>query len=88
MAQGYEIGPALLMQDNKSGILMMNRGMSISERTRPIGTRFFFVKDRIEAGEVELQYLPTEEMIAYAMTKPLQGELFRKMRALLFNMGY
>ena len=47
MAQGYEIGPALLMQDNKSGILMMNRGMSTSERTRHIGTRFFFKRMRL-----------------------------------------
>jgi hypothetical protein len=64
----------------------MERGASNSERTRHIGTRFFFVKDHINTKEIELHYLPTEQMIADVLTEPLQGALFRKMRALLMNL--
>ena len=83
--QGYVMGPIILKQDNKSTMVLLNKGMSTSERTRHIGIRFFFVKDRIETKEVVLEYLPTTEMVADVMTKPLQGELFRKMRALLLG---
>ena len=41
--------------------------------------------DRIERGEIVLEYLATEDMVADILTKPLQGALFRKMRALLLN---
>jgi hypothetical protein len=37
------------------------------------------------SGEVEVVYLPTEEMKADIPTKPLQGELFRRMRAELLG---
>ena len=83
--QGYEVGPARLQQDNQSTMVLANKGISTSEKTRHIGIRFFWVKDRIESGEVAIVYLPTEEMVADIMTKPLQGALFRKMRSLLMQ---
>jgi hypothetical protein len=39
--------------------------------------RYFFIKDRIEQGDIALEYLPTAKMIADMLTKPLQGEHFR-----------
>ena len=50
-----------------------------------VNIRFFFIKDKIDSGELELEYLPTEDMIADVLTKPLQGELFRKLRNQLLN---
>jgi hypothetical protein len=35
----------------------------------------------MENGEVEIAYLPNELMIADFFAKPLQGELFRRLRA-------
>ena len=86
IAQGYEIDAATCYQDNKSTIIMANKGRSTSERTRHINVRFFFIKDRIATGEVKLEYLPTGEMTADILTKPLQGELFRRLRDKL--LGY
>ena len=39
-----------------------------------------FVTDRILAGELNISYCPTLNMIGYYFTKPLQGSLFRKFR--------
>jgi hypothetical protein len=64
---------------------LANKGFSTSEKTRHIAIRFYFVKGRIDAGEVVVQYLPTEAMIADILTKPLQGTLFRKLRSELMN---
>jgi len=60
-------------------------GKSNSERTRHIAIRFYFVKDRVESKEIALQYLPTGDMLADILTKPLQGCAFRKLRKSLLN---
>ena len=81
IGQGYDLGPAKLFQDNMSTIAMANRGSSNSSRTRHIAIRYFFVKDRIDAGEVVVEHLGTDDMLADALTKPLQGAQFLRMRS-------
>ena len=83
--QGYVSKPAKIFQDNQSTIVLANKGFSTSDKTRHIGIRYYFVKDRIDGGEVEVEYLATDNMIADIMTKPLQGSLFRKLRGMLMN---
>jgi len=76
----------ILLEDNKSAIHMANNGKSISNRTRHIKVRYFFVKQYLDNGEFRLEHCPTKEMIADILTKPLQGELFIQLRDLL--LGY
>jgi hypothetical protein len=83
--QGYDVGPAVLYQDNQSCMALMNKGKSGCERTRHIAIRYFFLKDRIDKGEVRVEYCPTESMIADILTKPMQGSKFRAMRGMLLN---
>ena len=35
------------------------------------------MKDRVDKGEVRIEYCPTEYMLADYFTKPLQGKVFR-----------
>jgi hypothetical protein len=84
--QGVRLGPAVVYQDNKSTMALMAKGRSTSSRTKHINIRYFFVKDRVESGEVVITYAPTEAMIADLLTKPLQGELFRRLRRSLLNL--
>ena len=84
-AQGHSIGPATVYQDNMSTIALVKAGKSNSSRTRHIAIRFFFVSDRVKSGEIKVEYMRTGEMLADILTKPLQGELFRKLRARLLN---
>jgi hypothetical protein len=74
-----------VFEDNMSAISLAEKGRSTSGRTRHIDIRYFFIKDRIDSGEIEIEHKGTSEMIADMLTKPLQGELFRKMRAKLLN---
>ncbi len=83
--QGYSIGPATVYQDNMSAIALAAKGKSTSDRTRHIHIRYFFVKDRVDAGEIAVEYKPTKLMLADLLTKPLQGDLFRAMRKELLN---
>jgi hypothetical protein len=86
IGQGLELGPVRTWQDNQSTILLASRGKKSSPRTKHVAVRYFYLKDRIDQGELSLSYLPTAEMVADILTKPLQGEHFRRLRALLLNM--
>ena len=83
LAAGIQLGPAIVFQDNQSTIFLGDKGRSTSERSRHIKIRYFFVHYYIESKEVELRYLPTSEMVADILTKPLHGALFQKFRGLL-----
>ena len=84
-AQGHSERPATVYQDNMSTIAMADKGRSTSERTKHIHVRYFFIKDAVERGEIKIVYKPTGQMVADLLTKPLQGEQFRRLRALLLN---
>jgi hypothetical protein len=47
--------------------------------------RYFFIIGRIKRGDIQVIYKPTLEMMVDIMTKPLTGNLFRKLRDLLRN---
>ena len=69
---GYSMGPAKIYQDNMSTIAMIKNGKSTSNRTRHIAIRFFFVADRVNSKEIEIEYMQTGEMLADILTKPLK----------------
>ena len=84
--QGYECNNTILYQDNKSAILLAKNGkFSSGKRTKHINIRYFFITDRIENGELEVQYCPTDNMVADFFSKPLQGSKFTEFRKLIMN---
>jgi hypothetical protein len=86
VAQGMNPPPARVYQDNQSTIALADNGGSTSDRTRHVAIRYFWVKDRIESGDIEVIYCPTDNMIADILTKPLVGSLFVRLRSLLLNL--
>jgi len=85
-SQGYDVEIVELFQDNKSTQLLMNSGRFLSgKKTKHIKAKFFFIKDRIDTGELKVTHCPTEEMWVDVLTKPLQGRAFRLMRSKLMN---
>lgn len=46
---------------------------------------YFFVKDRVDKGELSIEYCPTHSMLADYFTNPLQGALFQKLRAVIMG---
>jgi hypothetical protein len=89
MAQGYGVTQNLLflLQDNKSSMLLEKNGRASSGKcTRHINIRYYFITDRVNTKEVEIEWCPTKEMVADFMTKPLQGSHFRSLRDLIMGM--
>jgi len=85
IAQGYNVGPVKVWQDNMSTIAFVKKGGTTSHRTKHIAVRYHFLKEKIDEGEIAVEYLPTLQMLADMFTKPLQGELFRMMRSKLLG---
>ena len=85
-AQGYKVKENIIMQDNVSAMKLEKNGRASSSRkTNHINIRYFFIKDRIDTGEVAIKNCPTKVMWADVLMKPLQGAYFRKMRSKLMN---
>ena len=61
--------------------------MSSTKRTKQIKAKFFFVKDKVDLGEVKITDCRTELMWADVNSKPLQGTLFKVTRDKLMNCG-
>jgi hypothetical protein len=77
-AQGYCIEQGIIHQDNQAAIRLAETGRSTSPRTRHIKIRYFFLKQFLDSGELQVVFCPTDKMIADILTKPLQGECFAK----------
>jgi len=83
--QGIAVVPLLIHQDNQSTLSMIVNGRAMGPTTRHINIRLFWLTDRITSGEVRATYVPTEDITADALSKPLQGGPFLKHRATLLN---
>ena len=79
--QRYSLNKNILFQDNKSANLLENNGKrSAGKRSRALNVRYLFLTDQVKKGNLSIEYCPTDVMWADFMTKPLQGEKFRKFR--------
>jgi hypothetical protein len=79
-AQCFKVEESLLDRDTMSTMLLETNGrQSSSNWTKHV--RYFFIKDRVDNKEITLNHCPTGEMLSDHFTKPLQGALFRKLRA-------
>ncbi|CAI7810799.1 unnamed protein product [Closterium sp. NIES-53] len=64
-----------LFCDNQSAILIANKNGFVN-RTKHIALQYFFVKDEIKKGRLELSYCPTSQMAADYLTKKLGKQKF------------
>ena len=85
-AQGYTLEDNTYYQDNQSAMKMeINGRRSAGQKSRHIDIRFFFIKDRIQSEGLKIIYCPTECMLGDYYTMPLQGSLFKKLRAVIMG---
>jgi hypothetical protein len=85
-AQGFPVVDNVLHQGNQSCILLVKNGrQSSSKRTKHLNLRYFFVKDKIDSGDVMMRYCQTDNMCADFFTKALQGSPFCKHRDFIVN---
>lgn len=81
----YANASATIFQANQSCMMLADRGGLASRSSKHIKVRYFSAKENVDNGEVTIEYLPMEEMIADILTKSIAGALFFKLRSLLMN---
>ena len=84
--QGYDLKRTIYYQDNESAMKLESNGWrSKGEKSRHIDIRYFFIQDVLKREKIELLHCKTDKMIADYFTKPLQGNLFKRLRS--YTMG-
>jgi hypothetical protein len=78
-AQGHKIKPVIVYQDNQSSLALMKAGKKPNQKTKHLEIRYYFAHDRVLSGDIELKYMPTEDMLADLMTKPVCGKQFSRL---------
>ena len=62
--------------DNKSAISLIKIGAN-SSKGKYIETNYHYIQDIVERGEIQVQFIPSSEMVADPMTKGLTLDRFR-----------
>jgi hypothetical protein len=71
-----------IMADNQSAIAL-SRNPEFHKRTKHFNVKFHYQRAVLDAGGIELQYIPTGEQAADGLTKPLGPTSFAKFCSLL-----
>jgi hypothetical protein len=77
--------PVIIYQDNISTIHILTNGEGYSGKNRHMRVRYGYLTELLNSGVITIQHMPTEEMTADLLTKPIGGNVFRKLRAKLLN---
>ena len=76
---GYEQpGPTVIYEDNQ-GTIAIAQNPCHHKRTKHIDIQYHFTREKIEAGEVTLEYIATEEQVADLFTKALPRDWFQSL---------
>ena len=74
---GVELsGPFVIKEDNKACQMFADHAGNFG-RTKHIDVRYHFVRERIERGDIRVDYVNTLEQLADILTKALPREQFK-----------
>ena len=72
-------------QDNMSTMTIAKKGPGRSSRTKAIDTRYYWITEHIEEGNIVLEHMPSNFMLADALTKPVPRPKFLEWRKQILN---
>jgi hypothetical protein len=76
---GIDGGTTELRVDNKSAIALMKNPV-FHDRSKHIQTRFHFIRQCVDNGDVNVQFVRTEDQLSDIMTKALGRVQFQELR--------
>jgi hypothetical protein len=82
---GIQVETPIVFQDNTSTMSLATGGRPASNASKHINVRYFSVKEYLDDGLLLLRHMPTTEMIADLLTKPLVGALYSKLTDLILG---
>ena len=77
--QGTEAKSVKLLVDNKSAIALSKNPVH-HDRSKHIDLRYHFIRDCVETGKIDIEYVGTEDQLADVLTKPLGRVQFMELK--------
>jgi hypothetical protein len=69
-AMGVTVGAPRILLDNMSAIAL-SKNPVLHGRSKHIKTKYHFIRECVDRGEIELEYVGTGDQLADILTKPL-----------------
>ena len=76
-----------IYEDNMAVIALIETGRPVSDRSKHLSIRSFWLTEQIENNILRLTHLSTDLMLADMLTKPLQGATFLRLRDQLLGVS-
>jgi hypothetical protein len=82
---GFKQETVEIEQDNQSTMRLIEKGPSSTGRTKWINIKHFWVTEHLQKEDVKLKYVPSLELLADGLTKPLGTRQFKLWRNRILN---
>jgi hypothetical protein len=79
---GSDLNNVSIKGDNQ-GSLALVKNPHLHERSKHIDIQYHYIRDLEEKGRINVSYIPTTDMVADGLTKPLKRVAFGRFRELL-----
>jgi len=79
---GSDTNPTTILADNQAAIKMGSNPVN-HPRAKHIDTSYHYVRNKVEEGAIRLEYIPTDQMVADGLTKPLESGKFLRSRSVM-----
>jgi len=73
----------MLVRGDNQGALKLAESVEHHRRTKHIDVRFRFLRDVVENGNLQLEYVTTDDNVTDALTKALFRQRFERLRSLM-----
>lgn len=74
---------AVVIYSDNQGAIALAKNPANHQRTKHIDIQQHFVREKVAEGKIAMQFVPTGEMVADGLTKPLAKDAFLRFRAAL-----
>jgi hypothetical protein len=78
-----ENGLTVQMYGDNQGALALVKNPQLHERSKHIAICYHFIRDLAEKGMLRIDYIPTSEMVADGLTKPLGRVAFKRFKDMM-----
>jgi hypothetical protein len=82
---GYPQSTATKIYEDNQGCIALARNPVLHKRTKHIEIRYHFIREKIESGEINLIYIPTQKQQADILTKGLHKPQFEYLRTVVMG---
>ena len=79
----HEQATATVIFCDNSSAIALSKNSVFHKRTKHINTKFHYIRELVNNGEIILQHCRTQEQVADILTKPLDQKSFEFLRKLL-----